>query len=99
MKKILFTTNVPAPYTVEFFEQLSLKFDLTVVYERKTAANREKEWFSEKGKSYEEIYLNGMNYGAEASFSLKIIGYLKKLMISSLLEITHLQLELYRYCI
>lgn len=78
MKKILFTTNVPAPYTVEFFEQLSLKFDLTVVYERKTAANREKEWFSEKGKSYEEIYLNGMNYGAEASFSLKIIGYLKK---------------------
>ena len=45
----------------------------------KTAANREKEWFSEKGKSYEEIYLNGMNYGAEASFSLKIIGYLKNL--------------------
>lgn len=77
MKKILFITNVPAPYTVKFFELLGKNYDLTVVYERKTASNREKEWFSEVGKSYKEIYLKGIKFGEEAAFCIDVIRYLK----------------------
>ena len=76
MKKILFITNVPAPYTVKFFELLSQKVELTVIYERRTASNREAEWFNQYSTNYKEIFLHGIPYGAEASFSFGILTYL-----------------------
>ena len=78
MKKILFVTNVPAPYTVKFFELLGQKYDLTVAYERKTASNREKKWFSETGRLYKEIYLKGLKCGEENAFCTEVIRYLKE---------------------
>lgn len=78
MKKILFITNVPAPYTVNFFELLSKKVELTVIYERRTASNREAEWFNQYSTNYKEIFLHGLSYGPEASFSLEILIHLKR---------------------
>ena len=36
MKKILYFTNLPAPYKVEFFNHLSKLVDLTVIFEMNT---------------------------------------------------------------
>lgn len=43
-KKVLFTTNLPAPYSVEFFNNLAQFYDLTVIFERTNAADRDKSW-------------------------------------------------------
>ena len=44
LKKILYITNIPAPYTVEFFNDLGLSFDLTVVFEGRNSSERDKSW-------------------------------------------------------
>lgn len=44
MKKILFLTNIPAPYTIDFFNELGKNFELTVVFEGKNSAERDQSW-------------------------------------------------------
>lgn len=77
MKKVLYVTNLPAPYKVEFFNLLSANIDLTVVYERKKASDRDDKWVSQRGGQYKEIYLQGKEIGNEASLSFQIIKILK----------------------
>ena len=36
MKKVLFITNIPAPYRIDFFNELGKLVDLTVIFEAKT---------------------------------------------------------------
>ena len=36
MKKVLFITNIPAPYRIDFFNALGRLVDLTVIFEAKT---------------------------------------------------------------
>lgn len=74
--KVLFIANIPSPYRVDFFNELGKKCDLTVLYERKQASDRE--WSVAKAKNYEEIYLHGINVGADTAFSIDILKYLKK---------------------
>ena len=50
MKKVLFSTNVPSPYRMDFFNELGKYCDLTVCFERKTASDRDGKW---KGKAPE----------------------------------------------
>lgn len=38
MKKVLFITNIPAPYRIDFFQELGKKVDLTVLFEAKSAS-------------------------------------------------------------
>lgn len=57
--KILFYTNVPAPYRVHFFSLWGKSDDLTVLYDFYKASDRNKKWKAEDApKSYIEIYLN-----------------------------------------
>lgn len=77
MKKILYVTNLPAPYKVLFFNLLSENVDLTVVYEREKASNRDDKWKADIQKNYKEIYLKGKNVGTESAFSTEIINILK----------------------
>ena len=43
-RRVLCISNVPAPYTVSFYNELGKKMDLTVLFERVFASNRETEW-------------------------------------------------------
>lgn len=78
MKRVLYVTNLPAPYKITFFNLLSMEVELTVVYERETASDRDAKWKSESMRNYEEIFLHGKNIGMESSFSLKILKLIKK---------------------
>lgn len=80
MFRILFITNVPAPYRVDFFSLLGKKCDLTILYEHSYSTERDVQW---KGrlceKTYHEIYLNArirIHHGD--SLSPRIIKYLSK---------------------
>lgn len=75
-KKILFITNVPAPYTVDFFNELGKKVDLTVLYERPKADNRKTEWFSNKETNYKAICMNGRKVGVETAICINVVKYI-----------------------
>ena len=36
LKKVLFITNIPAPYRIDFYNELGKHCELTVVFEAKT---------------------------------------------------------------
>lgn len=77
MKKILFLTNVPSPYRVDFFNELGKLIDLHVIYERKKPSDRDKSWCAKKAINFKETYLNGINVGNDSAFSFSILKYLR----------------------
>ena len=76
--RVLFMTNIPSPYRVEFFNLLAKRCELTVIYERRNASDREKQWQTSRNDEYKVIYLHGLTYSNDASASFEIIRYLKK---------------------
>ena len=56
--KVLFLTNIPSPYRVDFFNELGKLCELTVLFEREKATDRE--WDSNNNINYEAIYLKGI---------------------------------------
>ena len=75
--KVLFLTNLPSPYRVGFFTELGKKCELTVLYERRAASDRDKNWKADAGKTYQEFYLKGLEVGTDNSFCPNVIHYLK----------------------
>ncbi len=81
MRKVLYITNLPAPYRIAFFEQLcrSGEVDLTVLYERHAAASRNQKWKDEtSARCFREIFLPAVKIGDEASLSLKVLPFLSR---------------------
>ncbi|WP_024615534.1 glycosyltransferase family 4 protein [Clostridium sp. Ade.TY] len=76
--RVLYITNIPSPYRVEFFNELSNYCDLTVIFERDNAKDREDSWLLKKTLNFKSIFLKGKELGTDASFSFDIIKYLKK---------------------
>ncbi|QFJ56298.1 glycosyltransferase family 4 protein [Pseudobutyrivibrio xylanivorans] len=76
MRKVLYITNIEVPYRVKFFNSLSERTDLTVLYERNNSANRNSEWAKSVNASYKKHFLEGLKISNENSFSFKIFKYL-----------------------
>ena len=76
-RKVLYITNLPAPYKIDFFNLLSKDFDLTVVAERKSADDRDPKWIKDKKCDFNLFYLTGIKYGNSSIISFGIIKYLK----------------------
>lgn len=75
--KVLFLTNIPSPYRVDFFNQFGKMCNLTVVFEGSNATNRDKDWISNKANSFRAIILNGIRVNSEQFFCPGIIKYLR----------------------
>lgn len=73
MKKVLYLSNVEVPYRVRLFNELSKHCDLTVLYEQKRTASRNRAWSESEEKNFRCEYLGGINIGAENSFSFKAV--------------------------
>lgn len=76
--KVLFLTNIPTPYRVSFFNELGKRCELTVLYERTDARNRDKNWNDKKANYFKEIFLNGFALGDESSLALSVLKHLNK---------------------
>lgn len=74
--KVLYLVNIPSPYRVDFFNELSQYCDLTVLYERNQALGRE--WIVQQNNSFHEIYLKGFKIGEDSAICLEVIKYLKE---------------------
>ena len=57
MKKILFVTNIPAPYRIDFFNELGKEYDLTVLFEAKRATGIRFNWNEETIRSFKAVFL------------------------------------------
>lgn len=74
--KVLFLTNVPSPYRVDFFNALGRLCDLTVLFETKSAKSRDAAWIADKIENFKAIYLKGIRIGEAESFSVEVLKYL-----------------------
>ncbi len=76
--KVLFLANLPSPYRALFFAELGKLCDLTVIYERESASNRNEKWKAKTENTYRAIFLNGLKTGTDNSICPGIIRYLRK---------------------
>ena len=77
MKKVLYITNIEVPYRTEFFNQLSQKCELTILYEREKSFNRNEIWTkSVNSYKFDKEYLKGIKIHNEFGFDLKILKYI-----------------------
>jgi len=78
MRKILYFTHQPSPYRVDFFNEIGKFTDLTVVYERNLAHNRNAQWYSQKAINFKTLTLKMTKFfGCEFALSKKIINEIK----------------------
>lgn len=75
---ILFVTNVPAPYRVDFFNELAKYCKLTVCYERHTSNERDVDWKNENERSFKEIFCTAKNMSTDKSIGFDLIRRIKK---------------------
>lgn len=81
--KVLFLTNIPSPYMVDFLNELGKKCDLTAVFERESSGVRDKSWKKYQFESFLGIVLKGKNIKVNAELDdqaicPQIIRYIKK---------------------
>ena len=58
MKKVLFITNIPAPYRIDFFNELGKLVDLTVIFEAKTTPKTTFNYNLESISHFRAIFLS-----------------------------------------
>lgn len=75
---ILFLTNIPSPYRVNFFNELGKHCNLTVIFERSNSAERDNSWCNYKFDNFQGIVLSGKSVGADKSISFSVKKYLNK---------------------
>lgn len=76
--KVLFLTNIPAPYRVEFFDELGKYCDLTVLYELKAASDRDASWRAGGKGHFRAVYLSTLQTISDGGISLQVLSYLKR---------------------
>lgn len=76
MKKVLFVTNIPSPYRVDFYNQLGKFVDLTVVFEA-TGAQGIRFDYRETFQNFRAIFLSEGNIN-EKKLNTSIFQYLQR---------------------
>lgn len=76
--KVLFITNIPSPYRVDFFNELGKLCNLTVLFERSESAERDSSWSKYKFTSFKGIILKGINLGVDTALAINVINYISK---------------------
>jgi|GEM_PF-108524 len=75
--KVLFLTNIPSPYRVEFFNELGKHCELTVWFEARSEANRK--WRIEQlGASFRFRFLSGFTLGLDKHVNVSVVAALER---------------------
>jgi len=76
--KVLYLTNIPSPYRIDFFNELGKYCELTVAFERHSSIKRSFEWHSTNYVNFNAIFLKGIDFGADGGFCPSIYKWLDK---------------------
>lgn len=75
--RILFVTNLPSPYRVDFFNEMSNYCELTVCFERRSALDRDERWKGTDKQTFRSIYADVKPYGQDKSIGRGILKVIK----------------------
>ncbi len=78
MLKVLFIVNIPSPYRVAFFNELGKNCDLTVLFEKETASDRDESWKQYAFQNFKGIFLKGFSLGAATALCFSVKKHLRK---------------------
>ena len=76
--KTLWITNIPSPYRVDFFNELSTYTDIMVLFERFNSTKRNKKWKSEGKFKFQHTFLKGIKMSSDHLVSLGFLKEIKK---------------------
>ena len=78
--RVLFLTNIPSPYRVDFFNHLGRSVDLTVLFtaEVKEQKHRDKAWFNENYSGFHAVFLMNSITIRGKRLCLGVLDYLKQ---------------------
>lgn len=76
--KILWLANIPSPYSVDFFSELGKLCQLTVLFERSGASDRDKSWQDFAFRNFTGKILHGIHQGADKALCPGVLTYLHK---------------------
>ena len=75
--KLLFFSNIPAPYFVDYLNELGCYCDVYAVFERSQASDRDSSWKTVNAHSFKYSFLKGISIGTETAVSFQIISFIK----------------------
>lgn len=76
--KVLFMTNMPSPYRVDFFNELGKSCNLTVMFERERDHSRDTRYKADQYKKFKAVFPKGITAGDAEAFCPSVIGLLSK---------------------
>ncbi|GAA4892311.1 hypothetical protein GCM10025789_06650 [Tessaracoccus lubricantis] len=74
--KVLFTVNIASPYRVDFFNELGRFCDLTVLFERKIATDRDVAWRADNARTFKAVHLSGLRTASDKALCPGVVKYL-----------------------
>ena len=77
-KRVLYLTNIPSPYRVEFFNELTKYMDVTVAFELRNAKNRDEGWQSEENYKFKAVFMKSLITRTESAYCPKVFKLLKE---------------------
>ena len=76
MKPIRYLGNIPAPYTIDFLNELGKQVTLTAVFERARSSERDKSWQNFQFKHFKGRILKGFPTSKDSAFTPHILFHL-----------------------
>ena len=79
--KVLLLTNIPAPYMVDYLNELGKYCDVTAIFEREASNARDNSWKIWNGKNFKSIVLRGIKMGgrdADTAICPQVIKYISR---------------------
>lgn len=78
MMKVLWLTNIPSPYRVDFFNELGKSCELTVLFEKKGSEERDSSWLNYRVENFKAVFLKGKSVGVAEAICPSVIQWLRK---------------------
>ncbi len=75
--RILFVFNHPAPYKVELLRRIAQHLDITVIFERHSNSDRNRDFYVNNKLDFPHIFIKGLPLGKENCFSTAIKNHIK----------------------
>jgi len=98
-KKVLWLTNIPSPYRVDFFEELGKNVNLTVIFEKAGSKERDTSWHHSNFKNFKGIVLKGIEISADTAFDFRIYKYIKNVKTYDYIIVSNPLTLMGMYCV
>lgn len=79
MKKVLFLTNLPSPYRIDFFNELGKHCDLHVIFEKDKSKTRDDRWQSYNFKNFTAYFPKSIFVQGQVKFYKSVTREYKKI--------------------